>query len=122
IMDRLGGANLTWRMYAATYDDGGPPYGWAICPTFADCLYTPQKERVLPTSQTLADLKAGKLANVTFIMPSGAKSQHNGNSMLLGDGWIGSLVSAIEHGPYWQHTAIFVTYYDCGCFYDHVAP
>ena len=122
IMDRLSGAGLTWKMYAATYADGGPPYGWAICPTFADCLDTPQKANMLPTTQAIADLKAGKLASVTYIMPSGAKSQHNGNSMLLGDNWIGSVVSAIENGPHWSDTAIFITYDDCGCFYDHVAP
>ena len=30
--------------------------------------------------------------------------------------------SAIENGPDWDSTAIFITYDDCGCFYDHVAP
>ena len=42
--------------------------------------------------------------------------------MALGDNWIGSVVSAIENGPDWNSTAIFITYDDCGCFYDHVAP
>jgi phospholipase C len=32
------------------------------------------------------------------------------------------VVSAIENGPNWSSTAIFITYDDCGCFYDHVAP
>ena len=32
------------------------------------------------------------------------------------------MVSAIENGPDWASTAIFVTYDDCGCFYDHVRP
>jgi phospholipase C len=40
--------------------------------------------------------------------------------MLQGDNWIGSIVSAIENGPQWDLTAIFITYDDCGCFYDHV--
>jgi phospholipase C len=42
--------------------------------------------------------------------------------MAAGDNWIGHVVSAIEHGPDWQSTAVFITYDDCGCFYDHVAP
>jgi phospholipase C len=42
--------------------------------------------------------------------------------MRLGDNWIGQAVSAIENGPDWRSTAIFITYDDCGCFYDHVAP
>ena len=42
--------------------------------------------------------------------------------MLAGDNWIGKVVSAIQNGPDWASTAIFITYDDCGCFYDHVAP
>ncbi len=42
--------------------------------------------------------------------------------MLAGDDWIGSMVGAVEKSPDWTSTAIFLTYDDCGCFYDHVAP
>ena len=42
--------------------------------------------------------------------------------MAVGDNWIGQVVSAIETGPDWASTAIFLTWDDCGCFYDHVAP
>ena len=43
-------------------------------------------------------------------------------SMLKGDNWIGDMVSAIMNGPDWSSTAIFITYDECGCFYDHVPP
>jgi phospholipase C len=49
-------------------------------------------------------------------------SQHNQKSMLAGDNWIGRVVAAIQNGPDWASTAIFITYDDCGCFYDHVRP
>ena len=42
--------------------------------------------------------------------------------MLTGDNWIGQLVNALQASPNWSSTAIFITYDDCGCFYDHVAP
>jgi phospholipase C len=42
--------------------------------------------------------------------------------MLAGDDWIGSVVNAVMSGPDWRSTAIFITYDDCGCFYDHVPP
>src|SRR2546422_596366 len=42
--------------------------------------------------------------------------------MLKGDNRIGQAVSAIMTSPQWSSTAIFITYDDCGCFYDHVAP
>ena len=35
---------------------------------------------------------------------------------------IGSAVTALETGPLWDSTALFITWDDCGCFYDHVAP
>ncbi len=52
----------------------------------------------------------------------GGYAQHNGTSMLKGDNWISDVVSNIENGPDWNSTAIFITYDDCGCFYDHVTP
>ena len=39
-----------------------------------------------------------------------------------GDNYIGSTVSAIQASSDWPSTAIFITYDDCGCFYDHVNP
>lgn len=40
IMDRLDAARLSWRLYGLGHGKGG--YGWSICPTFADCLYSSQ--------------------------------------------------------------------------------
>jgi phospholipase C len=39
-----------------------------------------------------------------------------------GDNYLASLVQAIMNGPNWGSTAIFITYDDCGCTYDHVPP
>ncbi len=115
IMDRLDAAGSSWRIY------GG--WGtWTVCPSFADCIYGPQRNAAVTYDQVLADAASGSLANVSIVIPTGANSQHNGWSMLQGDNWIGSVVGAIEQGPEWQSTAIFITYDDCGCFYDHVAP
>ena len=122
IMDRMTAAGKTWRIYSADKSVGGPPYGWGICPTFADCIYSPQVQNTHPSLQVLSDIKAGSLANLTYVMPLGARSQHNLNSMALGDNWIGSVVSAIMNSKFWSSTAIFITYDDCGCFYDHVKP
>jgi phospholipase C len=68
------------------------------------------------------DGAAGKLSNFSIVVPTGANSQHNKDSMTVGDNWIGSIVAAIQSGPDWPSTTIFITYDDCGCFYDHVPP
>jgi phospholipase C len=121
IMDRLDGAGLSWRIYAASATEGFA-YGWAICPTFADCLAGPQHQNVVEPSQFAGAAASADMPSVSLVMPLKPDSQHNQDSMVRGDNWIGSVVSAVMNGPNWDSTAIFITYDDCGCFYDHVAP
>ena len=124
IFDRLDGAGLSWRLYASEGEDvsGGSAYGAAICPTFYECFGSSQRANWVPTAQAVPDAAAGKLPNVSIVVPTAEISQHNSYSMTEGDDWIGSVVSAIQSGPDWPSTAIFITYDDCGCFYDHVPP
>ncbi len=126
IMDRLDAAGLSWRFYSANgTKDAGSGYTWQICPTFAECLYSDQAQNVVPEDRVLQDAQAGNLPNFSIVLPNsatGETSQHNNTSMAFGDNYIGQVVSAIENGPDWDSTAIFITYDDCGCFYDHVPP
>ena len=124
IMDRFDAAGLTWRIYAAAKGHSG--YEWSTCPIFADCLYTGQKANTVETSQIITDAKAGTLPNLSVLLPhngpTGSTSQHNNNSMAVGDNWIGQALSALQNGPEWSSTAVLLTWDDCGCFYDHVPP
>jgi phospholipase C len=131
IMDSLDTAGLTWTLYGGTpggstggqgdASGNGTGYGWAICPTFAKCLHR-SPSGMAPTTQFATDAAAGKLPNFSVVTPTQTNSQHNGDSMTVGDNWVGSVVSAVESSPEWSSTAIFITWDDCGCFYDHVAP
>lgn len=122
IFDRMGDAGLSWRLYGGSGGtEGGGGYVWAICPTFYECLSS-QRTNWVPEPNVIADGAAGTLPNFSIVIPTGKVSQHNKDSMTLGDNWIGSIVAAIQSGPDWPQTAIFITYDDCGCFYDHVAP
>ena len=124
IMDRLKASGKTWKIYAAPKSQGD--YERAICPSFADCLDTSEVNNMVPSSQVLTDATAGVLPNFSILLPSGgptgSTSEHNGQSMAVGDNWIGQVISSIETGPNWDSTAIFLTWDDCGCFYDHVPP
>jgi phospholipase C len=115
IMDRLDESARTWRLYSV-YN------WWSVCPTFADCLYDPQANNSLPSARVVTDAKQAALPSLSLVMPSWANSQHNGSPMAQGDNWIASIVDAIMQSPAWESTAIFITYDDCGCFYDHVVP
>jgi len=125
IMDRLDAAGLSWHLYTAP--SGDSDYIWAVCPSFAECLDTDQSENMVPTSQIIPDATNGTLPNYSLVLGGAPPDynnlvQHNGMSMAVGDSWIGQIVTAIENGPDWDSTAIFITYDDCGCFYDHVPP
>jgi phospholipase C len=130
IMDRLTSRGISWKLYAGTTTGLEPnqpqaPDIWSICPYFADCRYTAQWSHVVPPGRVVHDATAGTLPAFSVLLPygpSGPTSQHNFESMRAGDDWIGRVVGAIENGPDWASTAIFITYDDCGCFYDHVAP
>jgi phospholipase C len=125
IADRLEEAGKSWGIYGATSHEASP-YKWAICPTFAECLYGPQHTHLYEASQFVRDAEHGTLPNLAISTPSGGvegqTSQHNGTSMIVGDNTIGAEVSAVEQGPDASSTTIFIYYDDCGCFYDHVTP
>jgi phospholipase C len=120
IMDRMDQAGLGWRLYVPGLGDNG--YMWAICPSFADCIYTSQADNMLPQEQFVTDAQAGTLPTLSILIPDYVDSQHNGASMLQGDNWIATNLNALMTGPQWSSTAVFITYDDCGCFYDHVPP
>ena len=118
IFDRLDGKHLSWKLYSSTAV-------WGICPSFAECLYGPQHSHVVSPGSILADAQNGTLPAYSVLLPEGpgaGTDQHNHNSMRVGDNWIGKALDAIQHGPEWSSTAVFITYDDCGCFYDHVPP
>ncbi len=123
IMDRLDAAGVGWKLYTGLRGTGNSTgYGWAMCPSFADCLYTSQSQHMVDSAQILNDAAAGTLPSFSIVTPNQANSQHNGRSMAVGDNWIGQVVGAIENGPQSGSTAIFISWDDCGCFYDHVNP
>jgi phospholipase C len=119
ILDRMQSSHVSWALYGGAQGDG---YGWSICPTFAQCLLTKEHANTHPAARVITDATSGALPAVSIVTPTGANSQHNGFSMLQGDNWIGRVVNAVESGPDWSTTAIFITYDDCGCFYDHIKP
>src|SRR5205814_8243262 len=96
-----------------------------ICPSFAECRYGPQHRNLVRPRDILTDAQKNRLPAFSILLPDGIygeSSQHNSTSMRVGDNWIGRVLSTIERSPAWSSTAVFITYDDCGCFYDHVAP
>ena len=102
IMDRLDAASASWKLYTALpsmasqgFPIGG--YGWAICPTFADCLYTGQAANDVPLFDVLQDASAGALPNFVIVTPTSKLLTER--DRCHGDNYIGQNMSALMDGP-----------------------
>ena len=77
---------------------------------------------IIPQTQVLTDIANGQLAQVSWVIPDGAHSDHAAVNDGSGPSWVASIVNAIGNSPYWANTAIIITWDDWGGWYDHVAP
>jgi phospholipase C len=128
IFDRLNTAGLSWRIYGTPYSPVFVPkseYAWSICPSLAECEYTSQVQNLVQSLQFTADAQSGNLPAYSIVVPGNSTLMdgcHNLMSATACDNWVGQMVGAVESGPDWGSTAIFITFDDCGCFYDQVVP
>lgn len=123
LMDRMQAAGVSWKIFGSGGPSGGGAYGWTICPTFWSCLgHADQKANFKNAANFIKSAQDHTLPQVSIVTPLGKDSQHNTTSWTRGDNWLGTLISAIVSNGYWDTTSVFITYDDCGCFYDHVAP
>jgi phospholipase C len=131
IFDQLDSAGLSWRIYGSTAPTGtngiGGGYGWSICPSLAECLYTSQRNNLVDNTGFFTDASAGTLPAFSIVAAGGSnqailESCHNTFSITPCDNYIGQLVNAVEQGPDWSSTAVFIAFDDYGGFYDQVSP
>jgi phospholipase C len=76
----------------------------------------------IPQTRVLTDIASAQLAQVTWVIPSGAESDHALTNDGSGPSWVASIVNAIGSSQYWANTAIIITWDDWGGWYDHVPP
>ncbi|HEY6272419.1 MAG TPA: choice-of-anchor D domain-containing protein [Terriglobales bacterium] len=62
------------------------------------------------------------LPAVSWLFATGDIDDHTPRSSCYGENWTVNQINAVMQGPYWDSTAIFVTWDDFGGLYDHVAP
>ena len=95
---------------------------WNPLPAFPKVQDDPaQRSRLQDTSQFYNDAKSGKLPQVSWVIPSGAVSEHP-PAGVGGMAYVTGLINAVMQGPDWNTTVIFVSWDDWGGFYDHVTP
>jgi phospholipase C len=111
--DLLTPAGLTWRYYSSVpiWDD----------PMLIKSLSGSPNDVHNP-SQFVSDVQAGKMANVSWVIPTGTYTDHPPLALQGGQNFVTQQVNAVMNSQYWKSTAIYVTWDDWGGFYDHVAP
>jgi phospholipase C len=125
--DELDSIRLSWRFYAGTYGSRSTGDGaeWSGYQAVKHIRYGPDWKRnvISPNWRFITDVRAGHLANFTWITPVCDDSDHvacpNGG---YGPSWVADLVDTVGESKFWNSTAIFVQWADWGGFYDHVAP
>jgi phospholipase C len=95
---------------------------WNPLPSFTTVQQNHQVGNVRDTSAFLSAARSGHLPAVSWVVPSGAVSEHPTSSIRAGQAYVTNLVNTIGRGPDWKSTAIFVSWDDWGGFYDHVRP
>jgi phospholipase C len=136
LTDLLDARGLTWRYYAPAPITGGASFHIWIAPLAIGhmCQEHPvngtltctgpdwTNNVIIPQSQVLNDIANGQLAQVSWIIPTGASSDHSDQNDGSGPSWVASVVNEIGNSAYWANTAIIITWDDWGGWYDHVAP
>ena len=81
-----------------------------------------QLGNIQSVSHFYAAAKNGTLPAVSWVVPSGAVSEHPPARVSYGQSYVTSLINAVMRGPDWDSTAIFLAWDDWGGFYDHIVP
>jgi phospholipase C len=122
--------NITWNAYL---DGGlGNPIGgntgvqgiWAVLGGFETVNDDGQYNNAvgIQATQFYTDAQYGTLPQVSWVLPDYVDSDHPQASVKNGQTFVTSLVNAVENGPDWDSSVIFVMWDDMGGFYDHEPP
>jgi phospholipase C len=120
--DELDAAGRSWRYYApAIGGDSGSI--WSAYDAIHGIRYGADWQRsvVSPETKILTDVATGTLADVTWVVPDLANSDHPAAGS-TGPDWVAGVVNAVGASPFWSSTAIVIFWDDWGGWYDHVAP
>jgi phospholipase C len=126
---------ITWRYYAPSAGSiwTAPNAIQHICESSGpggQCTGRDWSDNVdLKPADVLNDISNCNLRSLSWVIPTGANSDHPRANDGGGPSWVASIVNAIGNsascdsgGGYWKNTAIFITWDDWGGWYDHVPP
>jgi phospholipase C len=123
--DALDTAGLPWKCYSVA--DGSIP---SVIGAFNQLIFFEQfldnparlARATTDFSGFLADLAAGTLPAVSWIVTEAVVSEHPPAPPDMGQLFAARVVEALMASSAWESTALFLTYDEGGGFFDHVPP
>jgi phospholipase C len=128
-------STFTWKYYAPGAGSiwTAPNAIQHICESSGqggECTGKSWSENVdLMPPNVLRDIQDCKLRSMSWVVPTGANSDHAGINDGGGPSWVASIVNAIGNSTscdgntgYWKDTAILIVWDDWGGWYDHESP
>jgi phospholipase C len=103
LADRLENNGLSWAVYTSIGNY------WPLYDTHSRSIMS---GHVFPSTQFVQDVKAGTLADVTWVTP--VYTDHPPANVTLSDNDTGNMVQAIMDSPFWSTTVIFIVEDDYG--------
>lgn len=85
----------------------------------------PMYRHVKEANDFVAAVRDGTLPSVSWLVPPRNLSDHPGldrPGLCAGENWSVRVINEVMESPYWEQTAIVLTWDDFGGLYDHVPP
>jgi phospholipase C len=122
LRDLLDAASVSWKYYTPEIGVNGSI--WDAFDVISPVRFGPEWGTNVnwPETNIFNDISNGQLANVSWVIPDGANSDHPNRGTDTGPSWVASVVNAVGQSQYWNSTAVIVVWDDWGGFYDPVAP
>ena len=122
LADLLDAKNVTWTYYAPQIATKTGDI-WSAYDAVRHIRYGGDWSHVVsPENTILDDIKANRLAQVSYVVPNFRKSDHAGTTDGSGPDWVAAIANTLGSSPYWKDTVLVVTWDDWGGWYDHVKP
>jgi phospholipase C len=121
IVNQLQAANVSWRYYAG---DHAFLNNWDPLPAFSSIEDNGTAlGHLAETGQFVEDVRNNSLPSVSWVMPASDQvSEEPPDNVTTCEHAVVSEINAVMASPYWNSTAILLTWDDWGGWYDHVPP
>jgi phospholipase C len=128
LRDLLDARSVSWKYYTPNIHTHGGDI-WNAFEAISAVRNSPEWEANVSSPETniFNDISNHSLAAVSWVVPDGQNSDHPaqkvwGPNKDTGPSWVSQIVNAVGLSPYWNSTAIIITWDDWGGWYDHEPP